>query len=314
MAMIGLTFTEDRIAQVYNYGFANLLDLWNGRPVQHAGYFADTANDDYRTAAERTSQLLMTEAGIERSSRVLDIGCGTGDFAIHAAERLGCRAVGVDLSQAHIDFATGQLAGQDGLDVTFDCGSATQLPYGDESFTHVVSQDALYHIDDKPRAHAEIFRVLEPGGVLTFSDFLQPTDDVSEHVRPHIYDRMLRNGGYSLVEYQLALQQAGFEIMLARNLDHHFRRSYLLLAKMARDHAATVSNQLKRRAMQNYLASCLQIQAAVVRREIGWGIFVARKPDASAIDGQPSENLISALSGKGRSAHIETHHDGLDQM
>ena len=50
--------------------------------------------------------------------------------------------------------------------------------------------------------------MLEPGGVLAFCDFLQPTADVREQVRPQIYDRMMRNG-YLLVEYQVTPQQAG---------------------------------------------------------------------------------------------------------
>ena len=85
-------------------------------------------------------------------------------------------------------------------------GSATALPYDDGTFTHVVSQDALFLVPDKPRSHAEMFRVLAPGGVLAVSDFLQPTERIGEAARRHVYDRVRWNDGYSLDGYRLWLR------------------------------------------------------------------------------------------------------------
>lgn len=273
------TFAEQDIAEMYDRSFSNLLSLWDGRPVQHAGYFDESTQDDYRAAAARISQILGAEAGIDGSAHVLDVGCGCGDFVLDTAEKFGCSAIGLDLSKAHVSFARRQSAGRTDLDVRFDHGSASRLPYKDQSFSHVMSQDMLYHVPDKPRSHAEMFRVLEPGGILALCDFLQPTSEVSEQVRPHIYDRMMRNGGYSLVEYQVALQHAGFEILLVRNLDRHFLRSYLLLATAARDHARAATDLAERRALLSYVASCLEIRKAVACGEFGWGLIVARRPD-----------------------------------
>lgn len=290
-------FAEADIAARYDETFSALLELWHGRPVQHAGYFMAEDADDYRAAAARLSQLLVTDAAIHSAARVLDVGCGCGEFVIGLAEQLGCRAVGLDLSPTQVEFARMQLAAHAALPASFDLGSASELPYPDVSFTHVVSQDALYHVPDKPRSHAELFRVLTPGGMLAVTDFLEPRKEVSERARPHLYDRMMRGHGYSLVDYQVALCAAGFEILLARNLDHHIKRSYLLLARLARSRARETVDPARRRALHAYLASCLEVRAAVARGEFGWGMIVARRPASPTTESNPSAALLAALSG-----------------
>src|SRR5262249_4438107 len=163
-------------------------------------------------------EIVAADAGLGSESYVLDVGCGCGNFLIGIARRLGCRGVGLDLSEERIKFAREKLAGEPGLDVRFDHGSATEMPYPDGEFRHGVSQDSLFLVPDKPRGHAEIHRVLRPGGVFAFSDFLQPKPQASERVR--------RNGGYGFLDYQQALTEAGFEMVLARNVADHLRRTY----------------------------------------------------------------------------------------
>ncbi len=83
------------------------------------------------------------------------------------------------------------------------------MPYEDNHFSHVVSQDALCLVPDKPRSHSEIHRVLRPGGTFAFSDFLQPKQEVSERARKHVFDRVRWNSGFSFTGYQTALEAAG---------------------------------------------------------------------------------------------------------
>jgi SAM-dependent methyltransferase len=153
------------------------------------------------------------------------------------------------------------------------------MPYQPGTFTHVVSQDSLCLVPDKPRSHAEIERVLAPGGIFAFSDFLQPKEQVSERARRHVFDRVRWNGGYSLIGYQEALDDCGFEILLARNLRSHIRQTYHVLGKTATERAETVPDQAARDWMLAFAESCLQMQIAIDDEEFSWGIFVARKRD-----------------------------------
>ncbi len=279
-SVVSHAWTESDVEEFFDKTLQTYLTFWDSDGALHTGYFAADTDDDYRAAAERTSDILAAEAKIDSSSQVLDVGCGCGNFLIFLARRFGCRGEGLDLSDHRIKFAQEKLAAENRrcrLDIEFRHGSATQLPYEPGSFSHVVSQDALCLVPDKPRSHAEIHRVLGPGGVFAFSDFLQPKKKISDRARKHVYDRVRWSSGYSLVEHQVALEKAGFEITLARNLESHIRQTYRVLGKTARERAETTSDAAARDWMLAFSVSCKEIQTVIDHGEFGWGMFVARK-------------------------------------
>ena len=276
MPVSSRVYTETDVETFFDQTLNNYLSFWDSQGALHTGYFAGEGDQDYQAAQQRTSDMLAADAGIDESSYVLDVGCGCGNFLIHLAERFGCRGEGLDLSEERIRFAQ-KLAG-DNPRIQFRHASATQMPYEPDRFTHVVSQDALCLVPDKERSHTEIFRVLRPGGLFAFSDFLQPQEAISERARKHVYDRVRWNGGYSLVGYQAALEMAGFEILLARNLGNHLKQTYRVLGKTAQERSQTTSEDAAREWMLAFAASCKEIQVAIDDREFGWGMIVARKP------------------------------------
>lgn len=274
-------YTEREVEDFFDQTLPNYLGFWDSEGVLHTGVFAGNGDDDYRAAAERTSAQLAADAGIGPDSYVLDVGCGCGNFLSYLAEVRGCRGEGLDLSEERVKFARQRLAssGAPYRDrIGFRHGSATQMPYPPGTFSHVVSQDALFLVPDKPRSHAEILRVLRPGGIFAFSDFLQPVEDIGENARKHVYDRVRWSGGYSLAGYQAALEATGFEVIEARDLRPHIRQTYRVLGAMATERAAVTAEPAARDWMLAFAESCGQIQAAIDRNEFGWGMFFARKP------------------------------------
>ena len=273
-------FTERDVEQFFDASTETYLSFWDSEGVLHTGYFAGDHDDDYQAAAARTSQLLGDEAGLTADARVLDVGCGCGNFVFDLARRFGCRSEGLDLSAERIRFATSRLAEAPELAgrIRFRHGSATQLPYEPASFSHVVSQDALFLIPDKPRSHAELHRVLAPGGRLVVSDFLQPRPEISPRARKHVYDRVRWNSGYSLVGYQQALERVGFRIRLARELSPHLKRTYQVLGVVATRRAEETPSPAAREWMRAFSASCREIEIAINDGEFGWGVLVADKP------------------------------------
>lgn len=266
------TYSERDVEDFFDQTLRHYLGFWDSSGVLHTGVFAGDDDTDYRAAAERTSAMLAADAGIDGSSHVLDVGCGCGNFVAYLSERTGCRAEGIDLSDERVKFARAAHPG-----VAFRHGSATALPYQPGTFSHVVSQDALFLVPDKPRSHAEILRVLRPGGVFAFSDFLQPTTHIGEQARRHVYDRVRWSGGYSLDGYRAALEAAGFEVTGIRDLNSHIRQTYRVLRRTAAARAETTEDAAARDWMLNFAESCEQIQAAIDRGEFGWGMFIARK-------------------------------------
>lgn len=123
--------------------------------------------------AERLHRRLVEAAGLRPGHRVLEIGCGTGNLTLLAKE-LHPQAVVVGLDPDLPALARAQRKAQRrGLDVQWDSGSATQLPYPDASVDRVLSSLMLHHVPpgEKVQALREVRRVLATDGELLLADF-----------------------------------------------------------------------------------------------------------------------------------------------
>jgi SAM-dependent methyltransferase len=111
---------------------------------------------------------------LSSSSSVLEVGCGSGGYALYLAEKVGCRLVGLDINAAGVRNAN-QLALARGLAARAhfeQCDVSKSLPFDDKTFDAVFSNDVLCHVPGRPEVLGEICRVLNPGGRMLFSDAL----------------------------------------------------------------------------------------------------------------------------------------------
>jgi len=121
---------------------------------------------------------VLERAAIASGEQVLDIGCGTGTLAIAAARTApGVRVTGLDADPSILARAQ-KKAVDAGLQIDFDQGMSTALPYADASFDLVLSTLFFHHLPDdaKRQTTAELVRVLRPGGRLVVGDLGQPQD------------------------------------------------------------------------------------------------------------------------------------------
>jgi SAM-dependent methyltransferase len=91
--------------------------------------------------------------------RVLEVGCGMGNFAERVARETSAEVVATDLSQRMVE-----LARERGLDARV--ADVQALPFADGEFDCAVANAMLYHVEDPDRALAELARVLAAGGRL----------------------------------------------------------------------------------------------------------------------------------------------------
>ena len=118
--------------------------------------------------------ILAEKAGIDASTRVLDVCSGMGGPARYLAHRLGCRVTGLDITESRHEAAL-RLTALVGLEhlVDFRLGNALDMPFADATFDVVIGQEAFAHVPDKPRLIAECARVVRPGGTIAFTDILR---------------------------------------------------------------------------------------------------------------------------------------------
>lgn len=114
---------------------------------------------------------LVASAGLARGARAVDVGCGRGDHVRGLTERFGFEVIGVD-----------PFAEPPNL-----IGVIEDLPLADESVDLVWCRDMLEHVEDLPRAFAELRRVLRPGGrAMVYSMF------ATERLEPNEAEELFR--------------------------------------------------------------------------------------------------------------------------
>ena len=105
---------------------------------------------------------------------MLELGCGSGGYALHLAEKVGCRFIGLDINASGVRNAN-QLAVARGLSsqARFEqYDVSNNLPFHNNAFDAVFSNDVLCHIPGRAKVLGEMFRMLKPGGRMLFSDAL----------------------------------------------------------------------------------------------------------------------------------------------
>jgi ubiquinone/menaquinone biosynthesis C-methylase UbiE len=103
--------------------------------------------------------------------QVLDVGGGFGGPARTLAVEFGCLVTGVDLTASYVRAAQA-LTARMRLDdrVSHHVGNALALPFPDETFDLVWTQNSGMNIADKERLYAGFHRVLRPGGRLALQE------------------------------------------------------------------------------------------------------------------------------------------------
>lgn len=103
----------------------------------------------------------------EKTLDIADIGCGPGLLSMMWANE-GHRVHGIDVNEALIELAKTR-ANDHNLNIEFILGSATNLPWPDESMDICIAPELLEHIADWEKCIIEFIRILKPEGILYIS-------------------------------------------------------------------------------------------------------------------------------------------------
>lgn len=108
---------------------------------------------------ENPEDVVVQTAREVKPRRVLEVGCGTGVFAVRLATDLQADIVALDSSPRLVELTRAR-----GIDARE--GDVQRLPFDDHEFDCVVANWVLYHVPDLDRGLREIARVLRPDGRL----------------------------------------------------------------------------------------------------------------------------------------------------
>lgn len=153
-----------------------------------------------------------TLAQLPTDANVLELGTGSGALWVDIARKIPVNWTITlsDLSQGMLDSAWRNLV-VTGRNFKFETIDAQSIPYADETFDVVIANHMLYHVPDRPKALAEIKRVLKKGGQLIattvgeshmkeITDWLRRSDKDNDF-SPFILPFTLENGTGQLEKF-----------------------------------------------------------------------------------------------------------------
>lgn len=153
--------------------------------MQKANYsniarFYDKGRQLKERHAEQWFELLSDVSGAGEGARLLDLGCGTGRFALPLTLRLGYEVTGVDASEEMIEVARAKDKNQI---VKWVVEDAAKLSLPDNSFDIVFISFLFHHVESPLEVMKQCARVLKPGGTIFIRHCTmeQIRDDV-EHI------------------------------------------------------------------------------------------------------------------------------------
>ena len=185
----------------------------------HTGFYMPGAGTGPQDQL-RMEQVVADSAGLDPTCAVLDVGCGVGGAACHLARTTGASIRGLTPNPAQLALARESALRHAVLQVAFDLGEASSLPYPDASFDAVLFFESACHFPDRARFFAEAWRVLKPGGRLAGQDWMAGA--MPAPARQALVDRICATWAIPALDtvegYAGLMRGAGFDVTLALDM------------------------------------------------------------------------------------------------
>ncbi len=129
-------------------------------PVQPSAQAALRGEPSYvwRAGQQRRLDMVLQAAGERACGRILEDGCGVGEYLGRLAEKAAL-AVGLEIEPERARIAQRKTP-------AVVCGAGERLPFPSDYFDLVLSHEVIEHVQDDRAAVSEIVRTLRPGGRL----------------------------------------------------------------------------------------------------------------------------------------------------
>jgi cyclopropane-fatty-acyl-phospholipid synthase len=288
------TRRRDSAAVTHHYDVGNAFyELVLGPSLAYScAYFADAPDGAPELEAAQLAKcdLVARKLGLGEGMRVLDVGCGWGTFAIHAARAYGVQAVGVTLSPAQAELARERVQAA-GLEDRVEIRVQDYRDVTDGPFDAIASIGMAEHVGhagltDYTRSLASL---LAPRGRLLNHAIARPPGPPDEPSRTSFIERYVFPDGElePLAVMVGALEEAGLEVRDVESLREHYGltlRAWVANLESRWEEAVALSSPGRARVWRLYMAgSALAFESG----RLGVNQVLAVRPDPRGGSGMP---------------------------
>ncbi|MBV9625303.1 MAG: class I SAM-dependent methyltransferase [Acidobacteria bacterium] len=255
------SISRDQEAVSFHYDVSEeFYHLWLDPALVYSCAYFQSREDSLEQAQAQKLDYICRKLRLQPGERLLDIGCGWGELARHAARHYGVHATGITVSREQVALARKKIA-QAGLSQScqvelLDYRDALQLG----CFDKLVSVGMVEHVGEEklPEYFQVAFGLLKPGGVF-LNHAIARAGNRGKTAEPTFTDIYVFPDG-ELVPISTMLtsaERAGFEVRDVENLREHYFLTlchWLRRLEARHDEARNIAGELKYRIWRLYLA------------------------------------------------------------
>ncbi len=250
-----------RASIAHHYDVSNdFYRLWlDPEMVYSCAYFRDE-QQPLADAQREKLDYLCRKLRLQPGQTLLDIGCGWGALAIHAARHYGVSVHGITLSEAQQRFANERVQAE-GLEqqVKIELLDYRDLP-AQVKYDRIVSVGMFEHVGIKnfPTYFGTVKRVLKPGGLFLNHGITSETAWHSTPVTRFINHYIFPDGELARVsDVADAMEKAGFEVLDTEGLRRHYAytlRHWIQALEANREQAIRLTSKVTYRLWRLYMS------------------------------------------------------------
>ncbi len=219
---------RDRAAVAYHYNVSNdFYRLWLDRNMVYSCAYFHTPDQTIDTAQQQKLDYICRKLRLRPGQRLLDIGCGWGGLAIHAARHYGVEVTGITLSQPQADWAAARILEANLADrVKVLVRDYREIkPEQSQLFDALVSVGMFEHVGQANHqlyfAHA--LELLKPGGVFLNHAIARRTNDLAVEGPSFTNTYVFPDGELAPIGTATnAAEEAGFDVRDVESLREHY--------------------------------------------------------------------------------------------
>ena len=236
---------RDRDAVGYHYNTGNdFYELFLGEAMAYSSAYFLSRSETLDTAQRRKLDLICRKLELAPGTRFLDIGCGWGSLAIHAAAEYGVTATGVTISGEQAEYAR-QWAKRLGVDDRVEIIHGDYRDVGGE-FDAIASVGMFEHVGRKKLGeyYEKVRSLLSPGGLFLNHGITTFTREHKRRQRPSFVSTyVFPDGELETVDFVIGkAEEAGFEARDVESLRESYAQTLRRwVASLEANHDAAVS-------------------------------------------------------------------------
>ncbi|GAB2873079.1 cyclopropane-fatty-acyl-phospholipid synthase family protein [Streptomyces deserti] len=286
------TKRADRRAISHHYDVGNdFYEIVLGPSMVYSCAYWPAPDSTLETAQHDKLELVCRKLALKPGQRLLDVGCGWGSMAIHAAREHGVNVVGITLSQEQAAYARKRVA-DEGLTDKVEIRVQDYRDVRDGPYDAISSIGMAEHVGAERYLEyaTALFRLLTPGGRLLNHQIARrpQRDESAYHVDAFIDSYVFPDGELQPVGITVSqLERAGFEVRDVESIREHYALTLRRwVANLEADWARAVrlTSPGRARVWRLYMAASA---LAFEHNHIGVNQVLAVKTPESGTSGMP---------------------------